>query len=337
MAEPLPLDVATLAGLFCNALLYGIFLVLLVIALYVLILKRKTHRPNYILLTGLGGMFLFSTLVLGFTYARAQKGFITLRDADGGPDAYFGSMSSLEEVTRTGFICAYLVLADAILIYRCFVVWSENYWIVAFPVVLWLGSIAVDSIMIATMANMSSATSIFVINLGKWITAVLSFTLAQNIIVTALIVYRIWKINTSTGRTSTSNLRPIIAVLLESGILYVCTLFLFLVTYLAGSNAQFIMVDILNGMIGIAFTVLIVRVGLGVTRSQMESTYFRSQPTNGGHPLGPIVAVSVNRNVQRDDEVMDEADSGYKYRKGDSDVELGDAAESVGGDSRVIG
>ncbi|KZT60443.1 hypothetical protein CALCODRAFT_506885 [Calocera cornea HHB12733] len=323
MADPLPLDVATLAGLFCSALLY----VLLVIAFYVLIHKRKTHRPNYVLIAGACGMVIFSTLTLAFTYARAQKGFITLRDADGGPVAYFGAMSSTEEVLRTAFICAYLVLADAILIYRCWVVWSENYWIVAFPFLLWIGSIVVDSIMIATMARMDSTISIFVINLGKWITAVLSFTLAQNIIVTALIVYRIWVVNTSTGRSSTSTLRPIIAVLLESGCLYVTTLFVFLVTYLASSNAQFIMVDILNPMIGIAFTILIVRVGMGVTRSQMESTYYRSQ-VNGSHPMAPI-AISVNRKIQQDDQMVEEGDSGYKIRKGGSDADLVDAAESV--------
>ncbi|KZO97940.1 hypothetical protein CALVIDRAFT_597389 [Calocera viscosa TUFC12733] len=141
MADPLPLDVATLAGLFTSALLYGVFLVLLVIALYVLIHKRKTHRPNYVLISGARGMFVFGTLTLGFTYARAQKGFIYMRDADGGPIAYFADMSSLEEVVRTAFICAHLVVADAILIYRCWVVWSENYWIVAFPFVLWIGSI----------------------------------------------------------------------------------------------------------------------------------------------------------------------------------------------------
>ncbi|KZO89952.1 hypothetical protein CALVIDRAFT_558953 [Calocera viscosa TUFC12733] len=177
------------------------------------------------------------------------------------------------------------------------------------------------------MAGMNSETSIFVLNLGKWITAVLSFTLAQNIMLTALIVYRIWKVNTSAGRSSTSNLRPIIAVLLESGCMYVTTLFVFLVTYLVGSTVQFVLVDILNPMIGIAFTVLIVRVGLGVTRSQMESTYYRSQ-ANGGHPMGPI-SISVNRNVQRDDQMLDETDSGYKVQKGESEAELADVAESV--------
>ncbi|EJU05401.1 hypothetical protein DACRYDRAFT_103887 [Dacryopinax primogenitus] len=311
MADSLALDVATLAGFFCSALLYGVFLVLLVIAFYVLIYKRKTQRPNYILLAGSCGMFVLSTFTLAFTYARAQKGFIYLRDENGGPIAYFEQINSLEEV-----------------IYRCWVVWTESYWIIAFPCFLWVASIVVDCMMIVTMAEMNPAESIFVINLGKWITAVLSLTLTQNIIVLTLIVYRIWKVNTSIGRTSTSSLRPIIAVLLESGIMYVTTLFLFLVTYLAGSNSQFIMVDILNPIIGIAFTVLIVRVGLGATRSQMDSTYFRSQHTGGSHGLGPI-AISVNRNVHPDEAMLDEDHSGYKLG---SDAEL---AESVQGQSEV--
>jgi hypothetical protein len=83
-------------------------------------------------------------------------------------------------------------------------------------------------------------------------------------------------------------------------------------------------------MIGGAFCILIVRVGLGMTASQMASTYFRSQPggnSNRSHPLSPI-AVSVNRNVRRDDLTitMDEGESGYKIREGESEADL---AESV--------
>jgi len=298
MADGLALDTATLAGLFASSILYGIFVVLLIASLYILLFRRKTKNPNFILIAAAMSMFLVNTTVLGISFARVDDAFIILRNEPGGPIADLTLLSQWKEVTRTALTCSYFVLADAVLIYRCWIVWGKNIWIVVFPMVLFLASATVDVFMVVTMATLDAGDSIFVTALGDWITAVISLTLAQNIIVTSLIVFRIWKINMSTASSAAGSLRPIVSIILESGVIYCASLFIFLMTYVAGSNSQYIMVDCINPMIGITFTLLIVRVGLGLTGSEASSNY-RSNIRSHLTPIAPI-SINVSRHYQTD-------------------------------------
>jgi len=296
MADSLPLDTATLAGLFASSILYGIFLVLLIGSLYILLYKRKTKQPNYVLILAAVIMFLLNTTVLAISFSRADDAFILDRDEPGGPIADLELLAQWKEVSRTALTCTYFVLADAILIYRCWIVWAKNAWIVVLPLILFLGSATVDIFMVVTMAGLHDGASIFVISLHNWITAVISLTLAQNIIVTSLIVFRIWRVNMSTAASAAGSLRPVMSIILESGVLYVASLFIFLMTYLAGSNSQYIMVDCINPMIGITFSLLIVRVGLGLPSAHDQTSYFRSQQT---HQLRPM-SIAVSRHFHSD-------------------------------------
>ncbi|KZO89934.1 hypothetical protein CALVIDRAFT_433302 [Calocera viscosa TUFC12733] len=312
MADSLPLDTATLAGLFTSSILYGIFVVLFIAALYILLYKRKTKQPNYILISAAITMFLVNTTVLAISFARVDDAFIILRNAPGGPIADLELLAQWKEVTRTALTCSYFCLADAVLIYRCWIVWSKNFWIVLFPIILFIASATVDIFMVVAMANLNSGDSIFATALHDWIEAVISLTLAQNIIVTLLIVFRIWKVNMSTALSAAGSLRPVMSIILESGVIYAASLFIFLMTYVSGSNSQYILVDAINPMIGITFSLLIVRVGLGVHGE--SSSHFRSQGRSHPTPMQPI-SIAVNRHFQTDA-------SGDPLERDDSEFEL---------------
>ncbi|KZT60431.1 hypothetical protein CALCODRAFT_429348 [Calocera cornea HHB12733] len=243
MSDPLPLDTATLAGLFASSILYGVFIVLLVASLYVLLYKRKTRKANYILISAAVAMFLVNTTVLAISFARVDDAFILLRNEPGGPIADLQLLAQWKEVTRTALTCSYFVIADAILIYRCWIVWGNNIWIVVLPIMLFIASATVDIFMVVTMANLHSGDSIFATALHDWIAAVISLTLAQNIIVTSLIVFRIWKVNMTTTSSAGGTLGPIVSIICESGAIYAASLFIFLMTYVSGSNSQYILVD----------------------------------------------------------------------------------------------
>ena len=59
-----------------------------------------------------------------------------------------------------------------------------------------------------------------------------------------LITYRIWSIDRKVNtRADGSSLRPVIAIVVESGALAAITSMTTLITYLAGSNAQYICLD----------------------------------------------------------------------------------------------
>jgi len=271
MSDSLPLDTANLAGLFCGAILYGVFVVLFVLCLHTLLYRRNTERANRILISGVVAMFVLNTVVLAISLSRCMDAFITLRDDTGGPLAYFEDLASWKEVARTAIILCYAVLADVILIYRCWVVWGRRLVIVAIPLLILVAGISMDILMVVTMASLSSGTVFFNV-LKARITSALTIILFQNILVTSLIVYRIWRVDKTTVRAAVGNLQPIVRVVVESGVVFVATIFIFLMTYVTDSNSQYIMVDSINPMIGIAFSLLTIRVSQASPRSPNAST-----------------------------------------------------------------
>ncbi|KZT56687.1 hypothetical protein CALCODRAFT_483815 [Calocera cornea HHB12733] len=306
-ATGLMLDEAILIGLISSSILYGAFVVFFFTSLYVLFHRRKTPQPNWVLLAVALTMFTLATVIEALSWSRVMDAFIVYRDTLT-PIGYFANISNWKEVTRTALICVYLLCADGALVYRCWIVWSRRLVIIALPLCLFIADIAVVIALVVTMVRTTSS-SVFVTTIARWVTAVVSFTLAQNFIVTSLIVFRILQVNRATKQYRSgvgASLTSSIGVMVESGSLYVMSLFVFLMCYVTQSNAQWIVVDCLNGIIGLAFTMMIVRVGLGLTAGQssngVNNSYYNSHP--GSHPMQPI-AIAVNRHVDMDQNQFD--------------------------------
>ncbi|KZO89950.1 hypothetical protein CALVIDRAFT_569503 [Calocera viscosa TUFC12733] len=277
MTDSLPLDIATLAGLFSGSILYGIFVVLFILCLHTLLYRRNTLRANYVLITGVVTMFLLNTVVLALSFSRCLDAFIIMRDDEGGPVAYLQNLASWKEVARTAITLCYAVLADVILIYRCWVVWGRRLIIIAIPLVILAAGICMDILMVVTIASLSSGAGIFFNALQGRITAALSIILLQNIIVTSLIVYRIWRVSKSTVGAAVGDLWPIISIIVESGAVFVATIFIFLMTYVTSSNSQYVLLESINPMIGITFSLLTIRVSHSSTKSASPSQASRTR------------------------------------------------------------
>lgn len=115
--------------------------------------------------------------------------------------------------------------------------------------------------------------SIFVVQLGHWITAFFSMTFATNVICTgassayprrthtetlsanarmaALVAYRIWTINRAHVFRGFRhrNLRPVLVLIVESGALYSATLLALLVLYNVGSWFQYVVLDAVSAIV----------------------------------------------------------------------------------------
>ncbi|KZT60410.1 hypothetical protein CALCODRAFT_515391 [Calocera cornea HHB12733] len=290
MADSLPLDTANLAGMFCGSTLYGVFVVLFVLCLHTLLYRRNTENANYVLIIGVVAMFLLNTIVLALSFSRCLDAFVVMRDGPGGPVAYLQNLASWKEVARTALTLCYAVLADVILIYRCWVVWGRRLIVIAIPLIVLAGGICMDILMVITIASLSSGAGIFFSTLQGRVTAALSIILAQNIIVTSLIVYRIYRVSKSKVGAAVGDLLPIISIIIESGLVFLATIFIFLMTYVTSSNAQFILVDSINPMIGITFSALTIRVSQASAKSANSSQEFqtRSQPQRSASYRKPI-------------------------------------------------
>jgi len=149
---------------------------------------------------------------------------------------------------------------------------------------------------------------LFSSSLAGWATSFFSISLAQNIITTCLIVYRIWRVNMDVARGPGSrSLWPVISVILESGAIYSSTLLVLLATYASGSFAQYIALDMLVPIIGITFNLIIVRVGLGISSGGSKSggrnmNPMSTEPTIGRFPLQRL-NITVQKSVTVDNDI----------------------------------
>jgi len=147
---------------------------------------------------------------------------------------------------------------------------------------------------------------IFLSEIVPWATSFFSLTFGTNIICTFLIGSRILTIQrTLKGiKSGGSNTQSALITVAESAALYSATVLALLIAYLQDSNVQYILLDIVSPMIGITFSIIIVRVSLGVAaqNSTFYSTNQISQPET--HELSRIrpLAVNVSHLVEMSDD-----------------------------------
>jgi len=197
-------------------------------------------------------------------------------------------------ITQVVAYATQTVLGDSFLLYRLYVVWGKNIWI-ALPFILSiLGQAASGIGGIRTAALATGTTAIFITQLQTWVLVFLIMTLITNFCCTSLIAGRIWWVHRksrSLGRTSGPGLAAPMTLIIESGAIYsVCMLFQ-IALYSTGSFGYNIVLDATPSIIGITFTLLIVRVGLGL------SDYGgKSQSSPRGSSLGNFTSTLTGSN-----------------------------------------
>lgn len=299
----LPVDSATLAGLFASSILYGMFTVLFPACLYVLLYHRKTTKPNHFLIIAASIMWMLNTFITALSLSRVLDAFIDVRvGSTADPAVFLGMLSEWKEVARTSATSAYIFVADSTLIYRCWIVWAKSPYIVAVPIVIHLAITGMGILLNVNMAHLPDGATIFDPTVRVWLVTGLGLTLFETIIVTSLIVYKIWSVNSRVTRgKKLGTLGSTVQIIVESGMLYVLTVFVYLVTYAAGSNAQYVMIDIVNPVIGITFSLLVVRVA--IKPSPNASSLDEGVLSSHGHRMTRTVVVAVEQTTfvdQRD-------------------------------------
>ncbi|KAJ3576011.1 hypothetical protein NP233_g707 [Leucocoprinus birnbaumii] len=230
-------------------------------------------------------MFILATTQLGINFARAIRGLILHRDVK---PTYWNHLDDPTQVAGSVMYVLQTFVGDAVALYRTYVVWSRRLEFVALPGLIFLGSLGqnllscssacfdetiagscrpVSGIGILVRMGTSAEIAPIFFNrvLGCWITAFFSCTLATSIICTLLISSRIWYL----GRNSISQqlrgtFRPAARVIFESGALYSSVLIALLALFITDCWFQYVLVDSLTPLIGIVFSIIIVRIGLGV-------------------------------------------------------------------------
>ncbi|KAL0955936.1 hypothetical protein HGRIS_002123 [Hohenbuehelia grisea] len=234
-------------------------------------------------------MFIIATIHIGelahipcphFSYAdfgpalnlyRLLKGYIWLVDTVK-PETYFLDLGRWENVAHNAFNAIMTWIADFLVIYRCFLVWNNNYYIIIVPSLLVIMSIISNAIALDLFTKVPFGT-IFGPNLIHWMNTIYALALVQNTMTTGLIAYRIWAQERDTRRVgihsngSKSSLMPIVRIIVESAAIYSLELLVLIILYALGHNGQFVVQEAVVPTVGIVFTLMTVRIAMRSSKS----------------------------------------------------------------------
>lgn len=265
-----PPDEAKIVSIFVQTLLYGAYVVVFGLTIWILVLRRSRKDPIRKTMLGISiVMFVLATMHIGVNYTRIINAFIIFRDEPGGPAAYFNQLSNFTQLFGSAIYVAQTLVGDSVVLYRCYHVWNRNIYVIAFPGILLLGSTVTGIGILYSFAKVVPQAEIFVAELQQWIVSFFSMTLATNIICTALVASRIWHVNHLS--MAHGSLHPILLLVIESGMVYSATLMTLLILYKVGSWFQYVLLDAVSPIVGLVFSMIIVRIGLGITTPKGET------------------------------------------------------------------
>ncbi|KAH9948544.1 hypothetical protein B0H21DRAFT_673137, partial [Amylocystis lapponica] len=258
-----PINEAQLVALFMQSVAYGMHVVSFGSCVMVLLRRMPdgAKRPvNWTMLMTAVILFGVGTADVSFNLYHNLVAFV-LYNGPGGSEGEFEHISNWVNVMRTVWLVIEFCISDAVLIFRCWVVYSRRWTIIAFPVLLWLG-VFVASIMQCYYTAATTTNS----------------TLLTQLQVQPLIVYRIWKVDRemtqmmtksrTLGFSNRSAFSHAIRIIVESALLYSCSVFVTFVTDWAGSNAIYGVSDVALEMAGFCFDLIIIRVSQGTSIEQ---------------------------------------------------------------------
>jgi len=140
-------------------------------------------------------------------------------------------------------------LTDGLLIYRCFVIYSSNFWVVFFPLLLLLGYISSS---IAVLIRLNGPDKGLWSGLNKDLaTSFCSLSITLNVIVTSLIIMRLFwyrkTIVNALGPFHGTYCISLSAIMVESAILNTICSLVFLIPYAIGNPVS----NVFQGLSGI--------------------------------------------------------------------------------------
>ncbi|KAF8889016.1 hypothetical protein BD779DRAFT_412483 [Infundibulicybe gibba] len=245
-----------------EAVLYGVYLPLFSTSVRVILQQQETgSRPAKIFFWGSIVAFCLATAHIGLDVFRLVRATVHL---DGSfYDPAKTSYPMIEYSINTAIVC----VADFMVIYRCYLVWGNNLSVVLLPFILTVVNNILAGIVLAEYTKPSP---------GAWVgwtgTTLSCISLLQHAVTTGLIAWRIWRhqkqMDGIFGASSdpSTNLTRVIRIMVESAAIYLAALFLLIIFLIAGHRAAYIFLLAVVPCIGIAFSLLTIRLAAETTQ-----------------------------------------------------------------------
>ncbi|TFK42130.1 hypothetical protein BDQ12DRAFT_732849 [Crucibulum laeve] len=228
------------AGDFISGLGYGIQLVLYVSCATFLWKQRKSRgRQSIFLLAYMSLLLLIETLFSAVQARTVQDIYIDNRNYPGGPWAYFLATQYLPiNVMFYATLFVLTFLADLLVLWRCWVIWTASgrliaYVVVAFPALMLLASFTMGTLW--TLQSSQPGLSLYSALPMAYGTSYYIISLSVNMILTILITVRLLMYRRRILRTlpeeHSRHYVSLATIMIESAALYSVFALIFIITY----------------------------------------------------------------------------------------------------------
>ncbi|PFH46711.1 hypothetical protein AMATHDRAFT_7480 [Amanita thiersii Skay4041] len=291
-------------GFGLESVAYGIYVTLFVACLCVFWSRYSTgQKISWVFVVASLVLFALVTVHLAVDILRIMEAFGNTTTAEA--DAYYHEFQSIKSVIKTAVYTSVTWVSDALMLYRCYIVWNESWLIMTVPLLLLVADIGwmILKIFCGIFTDVlwkQWGTTVFT---GPPVPVLQSFfalTLVTNGLCANLIAYKLWNTQRqieraipNTARTETCHFTRVWVIVLESGSVYWAALLAMLAAYIAGASGTFlIFLDLMSPIIGIVFSLIIVRASLGFKPDgsggrTFSSLMFASQGQVQSHPATP--------------------------------------------------
>ncbi|KAI0332874.1 hypothetical protein GY45DRAFT_1246029 [Cubamyces sp. BRFM 1775] len=312
MSVPGGLDVETnahLIGLWFQLLATGAYLVYLPTC--VLILARKV-RDGISPWLPIACFLIFAATVLDcfVTLVHSYNGYSVHGTTKPDPITLWANPSGTAPLIKNFLIVFVALVSDFIIVYRAWIVWNMNLWVMLLPFGLFLADIALGCWAFATLTQTKAGTAPILARVTYSARCFFIVTFVVNIVCSGMICYKIWSVQSGVpreltrGRWSPSR---VIEIVVECAGVYCAHLFMVVLLSCLKNNYFFMFLDPLPPVGAYVFTMLIVRghENGASNGTSLGSTTIRFNPRTRDLPTSAI-SVGVEIDLER---VTDRADS----------------------------
>ncbi|KAG2137927.1 hypothetical protein DEU56DRAFT_343655 [Suillus clintonianus] len=259
----IPPDTGALMSAVLEGILYGFSVLMFMGTIWALTYKSRMQDINRPIAMVAILLLLVSTVHMIVTIIRVENGFVKYRDTwPGGPAAFFADITEETYVIKHALYIFQTVVADGVMVYRCYVVW-QSIRVIILPSMLWCGIVVTGIHAVYSVSQASSNPGdVFASQLTKWITAFFASTITTNLLCSGLLAYRIWMTERAVSRVraTSGTMMPIVRILVDAAVLYSIVLFSLLICFLSGNNGEGVLTDLVMPVISIAFYMVLIRI-----------------------------------------------------------------------------
>ncbi|TFY77081.1 hypothetical protein EWM64_g6933 [Hericium alpestre] len=276
MSQLNPAQAHLYSAIFESAL-YGIYLTLW--AACICVFKGRTEiqtRTNKIMIATMSVMFLVASVHFAFSIRSLEEAFF--RAGPNLPEQYFENHASCTNLVRRSLMLVNMMIADALLIFRLYIVYEDHMWVIILPCITTCGTAVTASLLIWNTARLGigSSSAFFSAILKNYMPCLFVFPFITDMTVSILILVRIVRADRAVQsvihrKTNVSMYYTLGTHLVESCIVYPAVMLIVLVLFMTKNPGGDVPAGAIVQIVSLVPAILWLQVRLGFSHSDAAS------------------------------------------------------------------